>query len=40
MLLAVQKKSPSLLTYPMEMTFISDQTLLKEEMAQLVVSAF
>lgn len=40
MLLAVQKKSPSLLTYPMEMTFISDKTLLKEEMAQLVVSAF
>jgi hypothetical protein len=39
-LLAMQKKSPALLNYPSEMNFASEETLLREEMAQLVVAAF
>jgi hypothetical protein len=39
-LLAVQKKSPALVKNIPEMNFISDTALSREEMAQLVVSAF
>jgi hypothetical protein len=36
----MEKKSPSLVTYPPNYVFSSDSTLTKEEMAQLVVQAF
>jgi hypothetical protein len=39
-IVAIQKKSPELVRYPPQMQFASDTTLSKEEMAQLVVSAF
>jgi hypothetical protein len=40
MLLAIQKKSPEIVTNIPTFAFMSHQTLLKEEMAQFVVSAF
>jgi hypothetical protein len=39
-LIAIQKKSPEISKYPPEMQFASDTFLLREEMAQLVVTAF
>ncbi|MDR2415410.1 MAG: hypothetical protein LBD75_02080 [Candidatus Peribacteria bacterium] len=39
-LFSIQKKSPELVKYPSQMQFASDTTLSKEEMAQLIVSAF
>jgi len=39
-LMLMEKKSPSSIKYPSGLSFSSDAILLKEEMAQLVVSAF
>ncbi|MDR2190955.1 MAG: hypothetical protein LBP53_07490 [Candidatus Peribacteria bacterium] len=39
-LFAIQKKSPALLHTSFQIPFVSDTTLSKAEMAQLVVSAF